>query len=595
MPILHAWCWEADLAVGGATGTNGLRRSGSGLPLGRTSLLEGAMAPLQHDRGLWRAAWQRRCARASRDESGFSVVEMSVAMVLVFVVLTGTLATFSASIRNLSTGRQRTGAVALARAVVEEARAALYDQVGHDLTGDATLADDPAVTGTPKVFEGEDLIGVPSPVFNPHRRTTTNDSGSFETDVYVTWVTQGTADPFKRITVVVEWQGDTTNGQVSNEVRLSSYLFEAGIPPDPLIEGVADADGGTVTVTGSMSGVDLDRAVVNNPSAAGDVESLFVREATGQARATTGLLALTTGSVSGCDVSGTTAECAGVMADTSADSDASTALPWHDVEGPTAGAARQATAGGVITVALGANDAVESKGTARSCSACFASVIGDDDLLAYHWSEASGPDTSTIGFDVGDVQGDLVDMGGASQSTATVDQDPVADSQVVSTTAQLHMPAVDVVTIEGAPEGFLGAVQIGAADVTVAAAAGPTALAPTVTGDPIEVKVWDASGGTPGYRTITLTPGADETAEATASFDVGENTVSLTTAVVAGGESVISETDGEGTITYAEASLTNWLRITVALLVTGPSGTLVDTSVEFDYGRLTARAQWAPE
>lgn len=516
-------------------------------------------------------------------------------MALVFVVLTGTLATFSASVRNLVSGRQRTGAVALARAVIEDARSSLYDQVGHDLGADPTLASDPLITGSPRTFEGEQLVGVADPIFDLHRETVTKDTATYTRDVYVTWADQGAPDPFKRLTVVVTWQNEQYDAAaVSNKVRLSSFLFQAGVPPDPLVDGAADVDGGTVEVIGTLAGIDLSRAVLYNPSAAGELNSLFVREASGQARSSSGLLEVNSGSVSGCEVdaTGRTAECNGISADTAADSDASTALPEHDAEGPTYDVAQSASAGTVLALNLGANDSVHSKSTARSCFACYSTTIGDDDRLANHWSEGSGPDSASVGFDVGPVEGALVQMSGASLATTTLDQDAVSATQMLTTSARLRMPGVDVVTVQGAPPGFVAAVRISSLDIQVGAGAGPTAPAPSVSGNAVSVDIYDTLGGTLGYRTITVNPGEEKEETASAAFSVNGATVSLTTTVVSGGKTLSSTTDGAGNITYAEASLTNWLRISVVVLITNPDQTLANTTVEFDYGRLAARAQW---
>lgn len=532
---------------------------------------------------------------ARADEAGFTIVETTVAMAIVFVVLTGTLVTFSASVTNLVTGRQRTGAVALARAVIEDARSSPYDQLGHDLAGDVTLASDPKITGVPKQFEGEDLAGVPSPTFPAHTWAKTGDSGAFTVKAYVTWVDPGPAEPYKRLTVVVSWDAAQYKTEViANHIRLSSFVFEAGVPPDPLVEGTADVDGGTVEVTGTLTGTDLRRAVIYNPSASGVVNSLFIRESSGQARTASGLLELNSGSPSGCAVSGTVTECNGVLANTATDSDNSTTLPEHDGEGPVVDVARSASAGTALTLQIGANGAAESKSTARSCFACFTSVMGDDDRLAFHTSKGTGPDSTSVGFDVGSVAGNLVKYSGSSKAGTTIDHDAVTTTQMVSSHGYLSMPAVDVVTVNGAPTGFLSAVHIGAVHVKVDAAAGPTAPAPTVSGAAINVDIYDTlGGGSLGYRTISVVPGqpAEETASAT--FAVGDNTVSLTTTVVSGGKSVSSTNDG-GVITFAEASLTNWLRVSVRVVVTTSSRAVVaDTVMEFDYGRLAARTNWA--
>lgn len=547
------------------------------------------MTPLHELRKWWRTHKHRRAG-----EAGFTIVETTVAMALVFLVLTGTLATFSASVRNVVGGRQRTGAVALARSVIEDARASLYDQVGHDVGGDPTFADDPAVTGSPKTYGGEELVGSANPLWPEHRFTATHDATTYTVLVYVTWTVNGTADPFKRLTVITSW--DDPNAGVMSEVRLSSFLFFADVPPDPMVSGRSDVDGGTVTVTGTLDGVDLSRAVIFNPTAAGDIESLFIREASGKARSSSALLEMNTGTPSGCSVSAATAQCDGIVADTTADSDTSTQSPENDAEGPTYDTSHTLSGGTGFNMNLGANDSVESKSSGRSCFTCFSPTIGDDDRLAYDRSQGSGPDSASIGITAGPVTANLIEVSGASHATSTLDQDAVSSSHLLTSKGRFQMPGIDVVTVDGAPSGFVAAVRISSVDVEVTSQAGPTAAAPAVTGGDVTVDIYDTlSGGTLGYRQMVITPGEAKEDSASASYPV-EGTdadVALTTTVISGGKSLAHTTDSGGTINYGEASLTNWLRITVQIVVTSGTGeTLADLTVEFDYGRLASRAQW---
>ena len=131
-------------------------------------------------------------------------------------------------------------------------------------------------------------------------------------------------------------------------VRLSSFLFNAIQPPDPLFVGLAEADAGTVTVVNRPpTGIDLTDARLWLPYAHGEIDSRFVRRATGFAGTARSVTNLRSGSVSGCTVSngGLTAECAGVKAETGSDNDAATAPPDHNPLGPTADPGGTLTAG----------------------------------------------------------------------------------------------------------------------------------------------------------------------------------------------------------------------------------------------------------
>src|SRR5262245_14241125 len=82
------------------------------------------------------------------DEAGFSILECTIALSVVFVVLVALLGSLTAGARGLVTGRQRSAALALANEVIEDARGRAYGDVGHDFDSDPTLATDPKITGT---------------------------------------------------------------------------------------------------------------------------------------------------------------------------------------------------------------------------------------------------------------------------------------------------------------------------------------------------------------------------------------------------------------------------------------------------------------
>lgn len=530
-------------------------------------------------------------------EAGFTVVETVVALAVIFVVLTGSIATYAASVRNTVGGRHRTEAVTVAREVVEEARAALYSQVGHDLGGDTTLAGDPELSGTtPLTFEGQSLVGAATPIYPQHEWTVDRGGKSYTVRAYVTWMSPAGADPYKRLTVVVTWDSPQhPSALINNEVRVSSYLFPAAVPPDPLLEGAGDADGPVFQTTGTVGGLTVQHAAVAQPLAAAGITSLFTRSTMGSARSSTTLVQVTNGTLTGCEVdtTGTEAECPGVRADAATDSDAATYHPEHDVNGPHHDGSYTVSSGGPFSVAVGANDSVRAWGTARSCFDCYPSDIGDDDRLAYQWSEGKGPGSVDVLWDSGPVDGSLMKFSGLSQSTATLDQDAVSSSHKMISSSRSVMPAVDVVTVTDGPSGFAGAVRVGTADVTAAAEAGPTAVAPSISGADVSVSIYDTlSGGSLGYRSVSLTPGEDYETAAEATFTVNGATVTLTTTVASGGRTLSSQSDSSGALTHAEASLTNWLRIEVHLVVTDASGTVADLVTDVDYGRIAARADY---
>jgi type II secretory pathway pseudopilin PulG len=207
---------------------------------------------------------QEKTMQAGRsvDDAGFSIVESLIALGLVFGVMVGLLATVNIGVRGIITGRQRSVAISIANEVMETARNRSYADVGHDLDSDPTLAGDPTLQGTVPNLVFTDLSPEPNePLvgsvvdagedagdhtnelfpFSPHRWTTQREATTYTTSVYVTRVVPvlpATGDPYRRLTVIVTWDRSLHAAGIPASVRLSSFLFNAIQPPDPLFVGL---------------------------------------------------------------------------------------------------------------------------------------------------------------------------------------------------------------------------------------------------------------------------------------------------------------------------------------------------------------------
>jgi type II secretory pathway pseudopilin PulG len=556
--------------------------------------------------------------RSLQAETGFSIVESLIALGLVFGVVVALLATVNTGIRGVVTGRQRSVALSIANEVMETARSRSYADVGHDLDSDPTLAADPAITGTvpnllyanPSPAPPEELVGSvvdagiaaginanPLFPFSPHRWTSLREATTYTTTVYVTWVVPASGDPYRRLTVLVTWDKSLNAPQaLPATVRLSSFLFNVTQPPDPLFVGLAEADAGTVTVVNRAPTGDLTDARLWLPYAHGEIDSRFVRRATGYAGTARSVTKLRSGLVSGCTMSngGLTAECAGVKAETGSDNDAATAPPDHDPLA-TADPGGTLTAGAALTSSLGAGTA-RSLSTARSCWSCYGPGVDDDDLLPYQWAQATGPATLSMPFTAGAVTGSLVTAGGAciTCSTVTLDRDDVSGARRLATTAAVAHPAIDVVTLAGAIVGYAGMVRVGPTSVATSATSGPGALAPSFTAGAVAVQVYDTTTVLPGYRAMTITPGTPSETTSHAEMVVVGGALVVMDATIRSGPAVTLSTPSDGALAAAQASLSNWLTVDVHLVVTNAGGTAADLDVSLDYGRVTARATYQP-
>lgn len=567
-----------------------------------------------------RAAAGRRSLQA---QTGFTIIESLIALGLVFGVMVGLLATVNIGIRGIMTGRQRSVAVSIANEVMETARSRSYGDVGHDLDSDPTLTGDPDLQGTvPNIFytdlspgPDEPLIGsvvdagttagtTSNPLFpfSPHRWPSVREATTYTTSVYVTRVIASTGDPYRRLTVIVTWDKSlTAPSAIPATVRLSSFLFDAVEPPDPLLVGLAEAYGGTVSVTGFLSGIHLSNpapVTVWLPYAQGEIDSRFVRGAqgfAGTARSLTTLLGPET--VSGCTVSngGLTAECPGTRAETGSDNDVATAPPDHNAVGPTTDPGGTVTAGGSLTSIVGPGTA-RSLSTARSCWSCYGTGVDDDDRLPYQWGQATGPTSLSMPFSAGPATGSLVTASGGCSacSTVTLDRNDDSGASRLETRATAVHPAMDVLTFVGAPPGYAGMVRVGPSNVSVLATSGPAALEPSFTGGAVNVAVYDPAA--PGsYQDLSITPGTPSELTAPRAVMAVSGTIVTMDATIRSGPAVTGSTPTGTALAEAHSSLSNWLTVEVHLVVTDSTGvTLADLVVSLDYGRVTARATYQP-
>ncbi len=547
----------------------------------------------------------RFSARAS-GEDGFSLVETVMALGLVFTVMLGLLASLSTGIRGLTTGRQQTGATAVAKEVIERFRAVNFGDVGHDLGNDSTLATDDAITVDadgnylykPDGVNAEELVGVASPpyaehVLGPEER----DNATYTTSWYVTEVTPAVGDTYRRLTVTVEWENaqyDET--AVANQITASTLVSRFGVLSDE-VTGVVDVDSGLIDITGTLDGIDLAQAQLFFPLVHTDTDRDLVVETRGLAGSARSSMTLNSGTASGCGQSGSTVTCDGVKAETAADNDKDTTLALQHVVGPLGHVGDSISSGTPLTLSTGSTSSVVSKSSAESCnvSGCTDGIVGDGDKLAYGYDHADGPSSMTADFDAGVTTGNLVVSESAGSATATVDEDPVSGGSLVSSVGNLVVPAIDILTIDsGTPLDYAGAARVSAVSATATAEAGPTASSPTVTGDPITVSVYETTTLGSGYVDISFSPGDTVNETRTATFDVVDldllDSITLTTTVTAGSASTSTVKDGT-TITKARADLTNWFTVKTQVVIEELGVTLADLTIEVDYGRIGTLAE----
>jgi hypothetical protein len=345
-------------------------------------------------------------------------------------------------------------------------------------------------------------------------------------------------------------------------------------------------------VTGTVANVDLVDAHLWLPYSHAEAHSRDIYSARGYAGATRSQITVNSGTVTGCSLSNNnhTADCPMQRAVSSADNDEGTPTPpEYDKQTVTDGAQTVSGGSGFNINYGGSNSGLsESAGRSLAASSC-ASVLGND-LLPFQCSDASGPSNASFGFIAGPVSGSLLSTSASARATGTVDRTDLPSISRLTSKSNTKVPAIDVLTLSGAPAGYLGAARIGAADVTATANSGNGAAAPSISGAAVTVQLYDTAFG--GYKTLTVTPGTATSQTAAATFSIGGATVSITTTATAQDKVLTSTSDGTGAITHAEASIPNWLDIVVHIVITSGATTHADLTLDLDYGRLATTADY---
>lgn len=478
-------------------------------------------------------------------------------MTVIVGALLGLLSTLGATAQGVTTSRQRTIGVSLAKQAIENMQGAAYSSVAMSVTD---LATDPLVFGiAPNLtFESEPIVlGGTS----PHRTTITAVGTTFALRTFVTAVGAGGAG-YRRVTVIIEWPSVSP----SHTMRFSSLVFPLDYTSYPASSGEAEAMGGLITVNGTLGGDTFEDVQVSLPGARVDTNASTLRTSIAAAASSTSHVDLLTGPVTSATCSGAgsdSGECPHQTLQSVADND-STSLTgsWVAGVGEAFFAAGLATPGGATVVTP--SGTMTSRASTDACGTCS---FGDNDGLP--WADASVATTTVTSADfasdhgVGALAGSLWKLDSAWSPNAAIDHDPTGNGTVTAS-AQLVAPALRVFDVEGAPSAFDGAVKVGAFSAKASAVSGYTLVAPDVTTgtSTMQLQLWDGAA----YRPVDIMPGTELDTTATATFTVGDHVVTLTSRVQA--QPSTFSTAGTAPRRDAAAQHPSILVITVQVIIT---------------------------
>jgi Tfp pilus assembly protein PilV len=148
--------------------------------------------------------------RAARDESGFGLIELLIAMVVLNIGILAIVAAFNAGIITLSRASRVTTAGVLADQQMELYRAITYDSIrlaAATIPASAPYTSDPAYSASQ--ITTPTCSGPPYPdECNASRTVTGGDNKPYRLDTYIVQATPSGGRPVKQVTIVVRDEGN---------------------------------------------------------------------------------------------------------------------------------------------------------------------------------------------------------------------------------------------------------------------------------------------------------------------------------------------------------------------------------------------------
>ena len=145
-------------------------------------------------------------ARA-REEGGFALIEMLIAIVVINVGLLAILLALTSGVTTLRRSAETSTASAIADRQLERYRAVAFTSIYLDTAAlaatDSTYTTDAAYSAS----QVSQTCGTLTPVCTPSQTLTGPDGRSYRVDTYIVWTTPAGGSAVKQITVVVRKTG----------------------------------------------------------------------------------------------------------------------------------------------------------------------------------------------------------------------------------------------------------------------------------------------------------------------------------------------------------------------------------------------------
>jgi type II secretory pathway pseudopilin PulG len=560
----------------------------------------------------------RALSRTAREEGGFSLIEVVVAMGILFVALLALARTATVAFTDIGASRQRQTGNQLANQILEEIRGLPYEAVQKGLADD-DFGGDPRIVDCGDEYRFESCTGEvivhdpglpldpPTPPLVPHRASVGPPQypTTFDWAVYVTEAANAPSAGGYRVSVFVTWEGNQRATATTVEAQTLIYAPQGcvstethpfGAPCQPYYYGNGSVEPGVIETTGFVEGVTYDSLSM---TLLGESADLQVEQTTRVGGSVT--LPTLTQVIAGVETVSGTSE------GSVADDDPSTEAGAYDSQpvGPeststlsAAGASNSLS----VSKAGGATGTTTSAVAADGSSSCNLQIDGRACAYATGAQTVSDPDapglTETLVLTEGVGSATLVSVG-RSESPVTVYGrrfvPPGGGVGLVRKQVSRNLPEIRIGGLPSGmspPAGWAGYwLRLTGFTATAQSEAGEGTVGPSLT-TAGQIEFWNGSG----YSTQSVTASGAEIPVPALDHSSGAgvgNTIRVQIAGTLATEASLPTEAAEGsTRTEASAEVGAPLVGTFTYLVTrqGDAGTdvLADLTIAIDTGRMQA-------
>jgi type II secretory pathway pseudopilin PulG len=558
--------------------------------------------------------------RADDDEAGLSIIELMVAIGILFVALLALARTATVAFTDVAVARQRQTGAQLANRLLEEVRGLPYETVQDglgefDLVGDPKIqrcgidwyypacpADDPDAEELLHYQAPEDTVTAP---LVPHQGEVgpPDFPSTFSWSVYVTEAEGVPSEGAFRVTARVSWEGIRQGLRDFVETQTLIYAPEGCVdtsthpfaaPCQAYFYGNGSAGGGGTETTGTVEGLTFDSVSMDflGQSANAQVEQVTHVE---------GAVNLPLGTT---EVSGTKTTTAATSAASTADDDPSSEVPDYDRQtvGPqAAGVVTVEGSGNQVAVAVAGSSQGTSTSTTDASTTNTCNTQLDGNTCGHATSLEAGALAETLNLSSGVGTASLVTVGtsGTPLTSYLQRETPSGGLGLVRETVSWVLPEM---LIGGLPSGLETVprtwdgywVRLSGFSATATAESGEGTVDPTVTIQGGQIRYWDGSG----YTTASVSAAGGEIPIAGFSHSAGAgvgNTVEveIVGTVTVQPSSTTQTLDGSDRL-QANGSVGSPMVVDMAYRLTRNDVEVADLAIEFDAGNARAHTVYQP-